>query len=145
MIANGTAMPGRPDPQAGAEDHVTEEQANAAPAPEDATARPSVAESFAQLISDGRDYVAAEAERQTLRAKIVASGVQKAAILAIIALMLIFATVVTMMVGITFALAQHMRPIWAAMVVTGGGLAVAIVLLLLAKMFVTRSIKAVKP
>ncbi|BBD97984.1 phage holin family protein [Sphingobium amiense] len=105
----------------------------------------SVRATFARLIEDGRAYASAEAEKQKLRAGIVAVGVRNAAILGVIALILVFAAIVALLIGLIFALAQVIAPIWATLIVVGGALVVVMLLLLLAKGCISRMMKAITP
>lgn len=105
----------------------------------------SVRDVIARLYADGRAYASAEAERQKLRAGIVAVGVRNAAIFGTIALILIFASILALLVGLIFTLAQHLAPIWATLIVVGGALLVALLLLLAAKGCIGRMMKAIKP
>ncbi|MCP1470725.1 hypothetical protein J3E64_002418 [Sphingobium sp. OAS761] len=113
--------------------------------PDDPSDDGSVRESFARLYADIRAYAGAEAERQKLRASIVATGVRNAAILGFIGLMLIFASIVALLVGLVLVLQSALGALGATLAVTGGGLAVAIVLLLLAKACVGATKKALEP
>ena len=114
-------------------------------APDDDARNESVKEVLARLYADGRAYAAAEAERQKLRAGIVGAGVRNAAIFAVVALMLAFASIVALLVGLTIVLAQLVAPIWATLIVVGGGLLVTLLLLLAAKGCITRMKKAIAP
>jgi hypothetical protein len=114
-------------------------------APEDHARDESVKEVLARLYADGRDYAAAEAEKQKLRAGIIGAGVRNAAIFAVVALMLAFASIIALLVGLVIALSQLMAPIWATLIVVGGGLLVTLLLLLAAKGCITRMKKAIAP
>ncbi|MBA4091876.1 phage holin family protein [Sphingobium sp. 3R8] len=105
----------------------------------------SVREVFARLYTDGRAYAAAEAEKQKLRAGIIGVGVRNAAIFGIVALMLAFASIVALLVGLTIALAQLMAPLWATLIVVSGALILVVLLLLAAKGCITRMKKAIAP
>jgi len=129
---------------------VTDEPAEPAAAPQASGHGPrasdeSVRAVVARLIEDGRAYASAEAEKQKLRAGIVAAGVRNAVILGVIALILVFAAIVALLSGLIFALAKSMAPIWATLIVVGGALCVAVVLLLLAKGCISRMKKAIRP
>ncbi|WP_298396045.1 phage holin family protein [Sphingobium sp.] len=105
----------------------------------------SVRDSFSRLYADARAYAGAEAQKQKLRAGIVATGVRNAAILAVVALILAFASIVALLIGLIIALAQHVGPLWSTLIVVGGALLIAVLLLLLAKGCVGRMMKAIKP
>lgn len=105
----------------------------------------SVHEVLARLYTDGRAYAAAEAEKQKLRAGIIGVGVRNAAIFGMVALMLAFASIVALLVGLTIALAQLMAPLWATLIVVSGALILVVLLLLAAKGCVTRMKKAIAP
>ncbi|QGP80882.1 phage holin family protein [Sphingobium sp. CAP-1] len=101
-------------------------------------------EVLTRLYADGRAYAAAEAEKQKLRAGIAAIGVRNAAILGGAALVLLFASVIALLVGLILALAQSIAPIWATLIVVGGAILVALLLLLLAKGCINRMTKAIR-
>lgn len=129
---------------------MTDEPAETAVTPQadgrqDSAPDESVRDVIARLYADGRAYASAEAERQKLRAGIVAVGVRNAAIFGTIALILIFASILALLVGLIFTLAQHLAPIWATLIVVGGALLVALLLLLAAKGCIGRMMKAIKP
>ncbi|WP_256959776.1 hypothetical protein, partial [Sphingobium sp. Z007] len=102
-------------------------------------------EVIARLYADGRAYAAAEAEKQKLRASIIGAGIRNVAIFGIVALMLAFATIVALLVGLTIALAQLVAPLWATLIVVGGGLLMVLILLFAAKGAITRMKKAIAP
>lgn len=104
----------------------------------------TVSESFASLLADGRAYIEAEADRQKLRATIVAKGLRDAAILAAVAMMLLFGTLVALLIGLIIALSPALTPIGATGAVLGGAIAMSMVLLLLAKARISRMTKAAK-
>lgn len=105
----------------------------------------SVKEVFTRLFTDGRAYASAEVDRQKLRVGIIGSAVRNAAIFVILALMLLFATIVALLIGLIIALSPQMGPLLATFAVLGGSLLVAIILLLLAKNTITGMLKALKP
>jgi len=105
----------------------------------------SVRDILSRLYADGRAYAAAEADKQKLRLSIVGVGVRNAAILGSVALMLAFASIVALLVGLIIALSRHLEPLWATLIVAGGGLFVTVLLLLLAKGCITRMKKAITP
>lgn len=105
----------------------------------------SVKEVFTRLFTDGRAYASAEVDRQKLRVGIIGSAVRNAAIFVIVALMLLFATIVAFLIGLIIALSPQMGPLLATFAVLGGSLLVAIILLLLAKNTITGMLKALKP
>ena len=105
----------------------------------------SVREVVARLIEDGRAYATAEAEKQKLRAGIVMVGVRNAAIFGAVAVMLLFAGIVALLVGLVLALAPIVAPLWASLIVFGGALCVVILLLLLARSCIGRMKKALAP
>lgn len=105
----------------------------------------NVRDVLARLYADGRAYAAAEANKQKLRAGIIGVGVRNAAIFGVVALMLAFASIVALVVGLTIALAQVIAPIWATLIVVGGALVLVVLLLLAAKGCITRMKKAIAP
>ncbi|MFZ2996738.1 hypothetical protein [Sphingobium sp.] len=112
---------------------------------EDPVAEESVKDVFARLIADGRAYAAAEADKQKLRAAVVAIAIRNVAIFAIIALMVVFAGIIVLLVGMVIALTPHIGALWATLAVFGGSLLAAIILLLLAKASIGRMKKAIAP
>lgn len=105
----------------------------------------SVSQVFARVIEDGRAYARAEADKQKARAGIVAGGVRNAAIFGLVALILVFAAIVTLLVGLVFALAVQVGPFWATLIVVGGALIVAIALLLAAKGSISSMMRKIRP
>jgi 2-keto-3-deoxy-galactonokinase len=103
----------------------------------------TVRDAFARFYADARAYAAAEAEKQKLRAGIIATSVRNAAILGVVALMLVFATLVALLVGLILALQSRLGAMGATFTVVGGGLLVAVILLLLAKGCITRMKRAI--
>lgn len=114
-------------------------------APDDRARDEGIRAVLARLYADGRAYAAAEAEKQKLRAGIIGAGVRNAAIFGVIALMLAFASIVALLVGLIVALSQILAPIWATLIVVGCALVVVLLLLLAAKGCITRTKKAVAP
>ena len=104
----------------------------------------SVREVLARLYTDGRAYAQAEVERQKLRAGIAGAGVRNAAILGIVALMLLFAAIVTLLIGLVIALSAMIGPLWATLAVFGGAVLIAVLLLLLAKGQISHMLKTIK-
>ena len=113
--------------------------------PQEGARTESVRDAFARLYADGRAYASAEADKQKLRLSIVGVGVRNAAVLGLVALMLAFASIVALLVGLVVALSRHLDPLWATLIVVGGGLLVTILLLLMAKGCITRMKKAITP
>ena len=105
----------------------------------------SVSQVFARVIEDGRAYARAEADKQKARAGIVAGGIRNAAIFGLVALILVFAAIVTLLVGLVFALAVQVGPLWATLIVVGGALIVAIALLLAAKGSISSMMRKIRP
>ena len=105
----------------------------------------SVKDVFARLYADGRAYAAAEAERQKLRAGIAATGIRNAAILGGIALILVFASIVALLIGLIIALAQHVGPLSGTLIVVGGALLIVVALLIAARGCISRMRNAIKP
>lgn len=105
----------------------------------------SVSQVFARVIEDGRAYARAEADKQKARAGIVMGGVRNAAIFGLLALILVFAAIVTLLVGLVFALAVQVGPFWATLIIVGGALIVAIALLLAAKGSISSMMRKIRP
>lgn len=112
---------------------------------DDLVAEESVKDVFARLIADGRAYAAAEANRQKLRATVVAVAIRNVAIFAVIALMVIFAGIITLLIGMVIALTPNIGALWATLAVFGASVLVAIILLLLAKASIGRMKEAITP
>lgn len=104
----------------------------------------TIGESFAQLLADARDYWAAEADRQKLRAGIVTKGVRDAAILATVAILLLFGTLVALLIGLIIALSPALTPLGATGAVAGAAILISVIFLLLAKARIIRMMKAAK-
>jgi hypothetical protein len=88
---------------------------------------------FKRLVDNGRAYADAEINRQKIRAAFVGSGLRTILVLGTIALILLFGALVTLMIGLVFALAPLLTPIGATLVVCGVALVVVALLLLAAK------------
>ncbi|WP_145200520.1 phage holin family protein [Sphingobium sp. B2] len=112
---------------------------------EDAAPDESVRDVFARLYADGRAYAAAEADKQKARAGLIGAGVRDAAIFAVVAIMLIFATLVAFLIGLIIALSPQLGPLWATFAVLGASLLVTTGLLLMAKARISRMKKAITP
>jgi hypothetical protein len=104
----------------------------------------SIGDSFVRLLADGRAYIEAEADRQKLRAGIFTRGLRDAAILVVVALMLLFGTLVAFLIGLIIALSPILTPLGATGAVFGGAVLVSLALLLLAKARISRMKKAAK-
>lgn len=87
----------------------------------------------ARLLSSGRAYVDAELERQKIRAELIGAGARVIALLVTVALILLFGTLVTLMLGLVIALAPLLTPLGATAAVSAGGLIIVAILLLLAR------------
>lgn len=105
----------------------------------------SVRDSFARFYADGRVYVQAEVEKQKLRAGIIGTAVRDALICAMVALMLLFASIVALLIGLIIAFAPMIGALWSTFAVLGGALIIAVALLLLAKARIGRMSRAIKP
>lgn len=105
----------------------------------------SLGQSFARLYADGRAYAQAEAERQKLRAGILAGGVRDAAILGVVAITLLFAAIVALLVGFVLALAPIVGALGATGIVFGSTLLIVILLLMLAKSRIGRMKRDLRP
>lgn len=108
---------------------MTEEPIAAAEPPE----ADSVRATFARLYADGRAYATAEIDRQKLRAGIAGAGVRDIAIMAAAGLMLAFAGLIAFLVGLVLLLTPPLGAGWAACLVFGCSLGVALMLLMVAK------------
>ncbi|PZU60284.1 MAG: hypothetical protein DI547_03485 [Sphingobium sp.] len=87
----------------------------------------------ARLLSSGRAYADAELERQKIRAELIGAGARTIALLVTVALILLFGTLVTLMLGLVIALAPLLTPLGATAAVSAGGLIIVAILLLLAR------------
>lgn len=86
-----------------------------------------------RLVDNGRAYADAEFTRQKIRAAFVGSGLRTIALLVTIALILLFGTLVTLMIGLVFALAPYLTPLGATCAVSLVALVIVAILLLAAK------------
>ncbi|MCI4589973.1 hypothetical protein MOK15_07690 [Sphingobium sp. BYY-5] len=112
---------------------------------EEAAHDESVRDAFTRLYEDARAYAAAEADRQKLRAGIVATAVRNAAIFGLVALILVFASLLALLVGLILALQPSLGTLGATLAVVGGGLLIAVLLLLLARGCIARMKKTILP
>lgn len=101
--------------------------------PEHATADEPLRDVLLRLVDNGKAYAEAEIDRQKLRAALIGSGLRTIAILVILALILTFGTLVTLMVGLIVALSPLLTPLGATAVVTAIGLVLVAILLLAAR------------
>ncbi|HKY82100.1 MAG TPA: phage holin family protein [Sphingobium sp.] len=122
---------------------MTEEPSLVAPPPQVDEQTDSVRDAFAQLYADGRAYADAEIERQKLRAGIAGAGVRDAVIFGAAGVMLAFAGLVALLVGLILLLSPQVGPGWATAIVFGASLLIALALLLVAKSRITRMKKAI--
>ncbi|WP_216094839.1 phage holin family protein [Sphingobium phenoxybenzoativorans] len=86
-----------------------------------------------RLVDDGRAYADAEINRQKIRAAFIGSGLRTVAILGAVALILLFGTLVTLMIGLVFALAPYLTPLGATFAVSITALLIVAILLYAAK------------
>lgn len=112
--------------------------------PDDA-ADDSIGGRFSRLIESARDYAEAELDRQKLRAGLVGTALRQVAILIGMAAMLIFATILALMVGLIFALADVLGAGLATVIVIVGALLISVVLVLVAKAKIVSLKEALKP
>ncbi|WP_370308822.1 hypothetical protein [Sphingobium abikonense] len=113
--------------------------------PEEAARQESVGDAFRRLYTDARDYAAAEAEKQKLRLNLIMAGVRNAAIFAVTAFLILFASLVALLVGLIHVLEPMIGPLGATLAIFAAGIVIAILLLLLAKGCITRMKKAIAP
>lgn len=86
-----------------------------------------------RLVQTGRSYAEAEIGKQKLRVALVGSGLRTIFILGTVALILLFGTLVTLMIGLVFALTPLLTPLGATALVSVLGLGFAGLLLWIAK------------
>lgn len=86
-----------------------------------------------RLVETGRSYAEAEIDKQKLRAVLLGSGLRTIAILCVVALILLFGALVTLMIGLVFALAPFLTPLGATALVSLLGIGIAALLLWLAR------------
>ncbi|WP_240334283.1 hypothetical protein [Sphingobium estronivorans] len=103
----------------------------------------SVRDVLTRLYTDGRAYAEAEVERQKLRAGLVGAGIRDALILGAVGIVLVFASLVACLVGVILVLSPLVGTGWATCIVFGGGVILALILLLLARGRIDRMKKAV--
>lgn len=113
--------------------------------PEEAARQESVGDAFKRLYTDARDYAAAEAEKQKLRLGLIMAGLRNAAIFAVAAFLILFASLVALLVGLIHVLEPMIGPLGATLAIFAAGIVIAILLLLLAKGCITRMKKAIAP
>ena len=99
---------------------------------------------FARLVDSGKDYAQAEVNRQRFKAGVFGSAARDVAILLGLAIILVFASIVSLLVGLIIALSPMLSPIGATAAVVGGALIVAILLALGAKSRVGKTKEALK-
>lgn len=109
----------------------TTDDADAVEGEETANAVPLI-EVLRELVANFRAYAQTEAERGRLRARIAASAARDTALLVIVALFLLFGTIVALLVGAIFALSQWWGPVIATLVVISVALVIALLLSLAA-------------
>ena len=128
-------------------DQETERMSSATTAGAEARSRAddSVRAAFTRLYADGRAYASAELDKQKAKAGIVTTAVRTVAICAVIALILVFAAIVTLLVGLVFALAPIVGAIWSTLIVVGIALVIAVLLLMVAKSAISAMKKALTP
>ena len=97
-----------------------------------------------RLLADGRAYAEAEARRQKVRATYIAACVRDIAIAGVIALVLFAGMLVTLMIGLVWALAPVLGNWGALGVVVGGTLIVILLLGLFARSRVKRITRRLK-
>lgn len=99
---------------------------------------------IARLIASGRNYAEAELDRQRLRAALVGAGVRTAAILLVVALILLFAVLVTLLIGLVIALAPYLTPLGATAAISAGGIAISVILALVARARIRRMLSDIR-
>lgn len=94
------------------------------------------------LIAEGRNYAANEVQRQKLRASVLGTAARDAAILAFIALTLLFGALIAGLIGLIIGLAAHVGGALAATgIVIGGALLLILLLLLIARARVKKALR----
>jgi hypothetical protein len=116
-----------------------EEGAEMTPSPPLAGDEP-IGDVVARLLSSARSYAEAEIDRQTLRAALLGAGVRTTALLVLVALILLFASLVALMIGLVIALAPLLTAVGAALAVALGGILVSVALALLARRTLRRTV-----
>lgn len=105
----------------------------------------SLAETFSRLLSSGKAFVEAEADKQKLRAALIGLAVRDIAILLSIAGVLLFGTLVAGMLGLVIALTPQMGALGATAAVVGGSFVIVFMLLLLARLRFRKLKRGVTP
>jgi hypothetical protein len=119
--------------------HENDEALGKEPAAEGVDDSPrSTIEVIQSLIVSGREYASLEAERQKLRVTLAVSAIRYAALLGGIALFLLFGVLVALPVGAIWVLAPHVGPLAATLIVFLAGIAIIVLLLLLARAKIRR-------
>ncbi len=98
-----------------------------------------------ELASDARDYATTEIALQKLRSKILGAALRDGALLVAVALFLLFGVVVALLVGMILALAPVIGAAFATVAVCGSGVAVLVVLLVIARWRVTSGFRKAFP
>lgn len=86
-----------------------------------------------RLIEEGRAYAQTEAERQRLRANLIARAGLVAALLFAVALFLLMGALVSLLIGLIWALAPHTGPLGATLIVFAATIATILLLALTAR------------
>lgn len=97
-----------------------------------ASGREPLPDLIARLIDEGKDYARAEQERARVVAGFYAVNIRDIALLAVVALIILFALLVASMVGAMLILSPYVGPLAAFAIVMGGGLVLTLILLALA-------------
>lgn len=116
-----------PDP-----DDSAPETAFGPDAPEDGR-DPSTIAVLLRLYDEGRGYVAVELERQKLRARLLARAGLVAALLVAAALFLLMGALVSLLIGLIWAIAPYIGPLGATLAVFAGTLLLILLLALAAR------------
>lgn len=114
------------------------EELDGARAPEDDL---STVKILQRAFSEGRNYVAAEVERQGLRARLIGSAARDAAILVVIALFLLIGALVALLIGAIWALAPQFGVFAATAIVVGGTIFVILLLVIGARIRMRSAIR----
>jgi hypothetical protein len=94
--------------------------AEASDAPVDEAGLSGLADDVRRLTGEARDYVRAELDYQSERARFAAGAAAKIALLGLIALVVAVFALGALVVGLLLALATVVGPWWATLIVAGG-------------------------
>lgn len=118
--------PEYPAPQEGGGNHAATHKPDMRPD----TDEQSTVHVIRLLVAQGQEYASTEMQRQKLRVRILGLAARDALIFGLVVIFLLMGLLIALLVGGIWALAPHVGPIWALLIVLGACLAVIAGLLL---------------